>query len=269
VRATQGWQAGSVDAVLGRIDRFCDEVPRQWARPLDDGPLRLFARDGPGWPFYARPVPGGGPVRAADVSRVRARQRQLRVPESFEWVPAATPSMAAAVDAAGLRVTHCPLLVLDGEPVPVAFPPGYAGRLLGPVDGDLPAASRALHAVVAQAFGFPPPGTQSADELVALRTDLAEGRLARLLVTGPDGPVAAGSAQRAGDVVELVGIGTLETARRRGLAAGVTAMLADAARAAGAEVVFLAAGDEGASRVYQRVGFRVVGDTAMAEPVAR
>jgi ribosomal protein S18 acetylase RimI-like enzyme len=254
--------------VLDRIDRFCDAVPRQWARPLDDGPLRLFTRDGPGWPFYARPVPGGGPVRAVDVVRVRARQRELRVPETFEWVPAAAPSMTDAADAAGLRVTHCPLLVLHGDPAPPAFPPGYAGRLLGPADADLAGASRALHTVVAAAFGFPPPGAPSAAELAGLRTDLAEGRLARLLVTGPDGPVAAGSAQRAGDVVELVGIGTLAAARNRGLAAAVTAMLAGAARAAGAEVVFLAAGDDGASRVYQRVGFRVVGDTAMAEPAA-
>jgi ribosomal protein S18 acetylase RimI-like enzyme len=252
--------------VLDRIDRFCDAVPRQWARPVDDGPLRLFTRDGPGWPFYARPVPGGEPVRPADVARVRARQRELRVPESFEWLPAATPSMTEAADVAGLRVTRCPLLVLDGDPVPVEFPPGYAGRLLGPADGDLASASRALHTVVAAAFGFPAPGAPSATELSGLRTDLVDGRLARLLVTGPDGPVAAGSAQRAGDVVELVGIGTLAAARGRGLAAAVTALLAAAARDAGAEVIFLAAGDDGASRVYQRVGFRVVGETAMAEP---
>jgi ribosomal protein S18 acetylase RimI-like enzyme len=262
------WQAGAVDHLLDRIDRFCDAVPRQWARPLDDGPLRLFTRRGPGWPFYARPVPGGGWVRAVDVVRVRARQRELRVPETFEWLPAASPSMTAAAEAAGLRVTRCPLLVLDGDPVPTPFPPGYAGRLLGPADADLAAASGALHAVVAAAFGFPPPTTRPAAELTDLRTDLAEGRLARLLVTGPTGPAAGGSAQRAGDVVELVGIGTLAAERGRGLAAAVTAVLAGAARAAGAEVVFLAAGDDGASRVYQRVGFRVVGETAMAEPAA-
>jgi GNAT superfamily N-acetyltransferase len=174
--------------------------------------------------------------------------------------------MDDAADAAGLRTTRCPLLVLDGDPRPIEFPSGYAGRLLGPADGDLAAASRALHTVVASAFGFPPPGAPTSTELDALRADLAAGRLARLLVTGPGGPVAAGSAQRAGDVVELVGIGTLEAARGRGLAAAVTAVLAAAARSVGAAVVFLAAGDDGASRVYQRVGFRVVGETAMAEP---
>lgn len=259
----------SLHAAVDRIDRFCDTVPRQWARAVDDGPLRLFARNGPGWPFYARPVPGGGPVTGADVARMRVRQRSMRVPESFEWVPAATPTMADAVRDAGLRVVLCPLLVLDGEPRPRPLPPGYTARLLGPADGDLLPAIRALNTVVASAFGFGPPAAPSLVELTALRSDLTTGRLARLLVTGPDGPVAAGSAQRAGDVVEIVGIGTLERARGQGLAAAVTAQLAAAARGAGADLVFLAAGDERASRVYQRVGFEVVGRTGMAEPPGR
>jgi GNAT superfamily N-acetyltransferase len=222
---------GSLTAVVRQIDAFCDEVPRQWAAAQDDGPLRLFVREGRGWPFYARPVPGGGPVTGADVTRVRARQRDLRLPEAFEWVPAAAPSMLDAVRDAGLVPHLCPLLVLDGEPVPAPFPPGYEGRLLGPADVDLPAA-----------------------------------RMARLLVTGPDGPVAAGSAQRSGDVVEIVGIGTLASARGRGLAGAITAALAGVARDAGAGLVFLAAADEAAARIYQRRGFRVVGHTGIAEP---
>jgi predicted GNAT family acetyltransferase len=67
-------------------------------------------------------------------------------------------------------------------------------------------------------------------------------------------------------VVELVGIGTAAAARGRGLGAALTALLARAARAAGAEVVFLAAGDDTATRVYERVGFRRVGECGIAEP---
>jgi ribosomal protein S18 acetylase RimI-like enzyme len=252
-------------AVVQRIDRFCDAVPRQWAGVEDDGPLRLFVRGGPGWPFYARPVPGGGPVTAADVARMRARMRARRLPESFEWLPGATPSMTDAVRDAGLVPQLCPLLVLDGDPVAVPFPPGFTGRLLGPADADLADAADALHGVSAAAFGLGAQRRLSAAELAALRTDLADGRVARLLVTGPGGPVAAGSAQRSGDVVEVVGIGTLPTARRRGLAAAVTSALAGAARAAGADLVFLSAADEAAARVYQRVGFRVIGRTGMVD----
>jgi predicted GNAT family acetyltransferase len=119
--------------------------------------------------------------------------------------------------------------------------------------------------VAAAAFVIPAPGAPSAAEVAALRADLAAGSVARLLVTGPDGPVAAGSAQRAGDVVELVGIGTAARARGRGLGAAVTALLAGTARGAGADLVFLAAGDDTATRVYERVGFRRVGECGIAE----
>lgn len=253
--------------ILGRIDRFCDAVPRQWASAMDDGPMRLFTRNGPGWPFYARPIPGRGAVTTVeDVARVRLCQRRLDVPEAFEWVYAAAPAMADAVAAAGLGVKVCPLLVLDGVPADARLPDGFTARLLGPVDGDLPRAAHAVSAVGAAAFGAPPPAAPTAVDLAALRVGLAAGTVARLLVTGPDGPVAAGSAQRAGDVIELVGIGTAAAARGRGLGAAVTALLAAAARATGADLVFLGAGDAGATRVYERVGFRRVGECGIAEP---
>jgi ribosomal protein S18 acetylase RimI-like enzyme len=256
-----------VDDVLRRIDRFCDEVPRHWATAADDGPLRLFVRSraGSGWPFYARPIPDGPPVTVEDVERVRTRQRALRVPEAFEWVADTTPSMAEAARAAGLPVTMCPLLVLDGDPVAPALPPGYSARLLGPADGDLQAAAHSVLTVAAEAFKAPPSGPPVGAAFAELRADLSAGAIARALVTGPRGAVAAGSAQRVGDVVELVGIGTVAAARGQGLGGAVTALLARAARDAGAEVVFLAAGDEAATRVYERVGFRRVGECGMAE----
>lgn len=251
--------------VLRRIDEFCDTVPRRWAVAEDEGPLRLFTRDGSRWQFSARPVPGGGPVGVDDVRRVRARQRSLGVPEAFEWVFAEAPTMAAAVRAAGMPVRVCALLVLDGEPTHVPLPGGCTARLLGPADGDLSDAVHALTTVAATAFGIPLPGAPTKVELAGLRADLAEGLAARLLVTDAGGPVAVGSAQRAGDVVELVGIGTATRARGRGLGAAVTARLAATARGAGADLVFLAAGDDSAARVYERVGFRRVGDCGVAE----
>lgn len=263
--AAIGGEPGEL-ALLERIDAFCDTVPRRWASACDDGPLRLFVRDGAGWPFSARPVPGGPAVTAADVERMRARQRAADITEAFEWVLATAPTMLHAVSDAGLPVQRCPLLVLDGEPVPVTLPTGCDMRLLGPADGDLAATTHAVAAVTAVAFGglVPPPPT--AADLRLLQDDLAAGAVARVLVTGPDGPVAAGSAQRCGDVVELVGIATTRRARGRGLGGAVTAALADAARGAGAGMVFLAAGDDAAARVYERVGFRRVGECGIAEP---
>ncbi|MFC4946390.1 GNAT family N-acetyltransferase [Pseudonocardia sp. GCM10023141] len=257
-----------MDDVLERIDRFCDTVPRAWASATDIGPLRLFTRNGKGWPFYARPVPGGGPITMADVQRVRERQRELGVSEAFEWVYAVAPSMADAAEAAGLEALVCPIMVLDGIPKSPDLPRGYTARLLGPADGDLGAAVHTLNSVAAAAFGAPPPGAPTEADLTVLRTDLAEGRLAKALICGPNGAVAAGSAQRSGDVVEVAGIGTAIAERGIGLGGAITALLAGAATRAGAELTFLSAGSDAATRVYQRVGFRKVGECAVAEPAA-
>lgn len=245
--------------LLTRIDAFCDAVPRARATATDDGPLRLFLPDGPGHPLYARPVPGEA-VTAADVTRVRARQRAAGVPEAFEWVHAATPSMDAAVRGAGLDVHVCPLLVLDG---PADAAPVDRVRLLGPDDPDLADALHAVTIVGAAAFGAPAPDAPGPDAVAAVRAGLASGRTAMALVTGPDGPLAAGQVQRAGDVAELVGIGTVGAARGRGLGGAVTAALAGATDA---DLVFLAAGSAGATRVYERVGFRQVGECGVAGP---
>ncbi|MDN5860242.1 MAG: proline dehydrogenase family protein [Pseudonocardia sp.] len=254
------------ERLIERIDLFCDAVPRQWTAVTDRGPLRIFARTTPGHPFYARPIPGSGPVTRDHVARVRAAQRALGVPETFEWMHAAAPSMDPAVRGAGLSVQVCPVLVLDGEAATAPFPPGITARLLGPADADLVAAAHAHLIVASAAFGVPVPAAPTAQTVAALAADLVAGRIARLLVTGPDGAVAAGSVQRSGDVAELVGIATADPHRGRGIGAAVTAMLARVARRAGAGLVFLSAGDASATRVYERVGFRHVGQCGIAEP---
>src|SRR5262249_29380114 len=70
--------------VIERIDASCDAVPRRRARADEYGPLVLFVPTGPGWPYYARPRRGPRPrITAADIRAVRARQRELIIPESF------------------------------------------------------------------------------------------------------------------------------------------------------------------------------------------
>lgn len=254
---------------LTRIDAFCDAVPRRHATVHDDGPLRLFVRTGPGFPLYARPVPGAGPVTVADVDRMRARQHRAGVVEAFEWMPAASPGAGEAIAASGLSVGSHPLLTLDGEPGPAPLPPGCTARLLAADDPDLADAVHGISVVGAAAFGAPLPQPPDAAALAAVRADLAVGGV-RVLVTGPDGPVAAGQVQVAGPTdrsrgAELVGISTDAAHRGRGLGAAVTALLAGAVRANGAALVFLAAADEDATRVYERVGFRRVGECGIAE----
>ena len=58
-------------------------------------------------------VPPGRAGLAEDIRAVRARQRELLIPESFEWIDEATPGMTAAVPGGGLAARAHPLMVLS------------------------------------------------------------------------------------------------------------------------------------------------------------
>ena len=138
--------------VIERIDAFCDAVPRRRARADEYGPLVLFVPTGPGWPYYARPSRGSrSPVTAADVRAVRARQRELIIPESFEWIEQVAPEMAAAATEAGLDVQTHPLMVLAEPPGASVLPPDVTVRVVAPEDTELDR----IWAVPAVAFGHP------------------------------------------------------------------------------------------------------------------
>jgi len=290
--------------VIERIDAFCDAVPRHRARGEEHGPLVLFVPTGPGWPYYARPRQGAKPpITAADVRAVRARQRELIIPESFEWIEQAAPDMAAAAADGGLEVQTHPLLVLD-EPVPQPpLPPGITVRIIAPEDPEL----HRIWAVPSVAFGNPGTGIGEAsaaarDKIAAdhdggtiemLRERLRSGQSVLAAAFGPDdhelldgphgpdgpqgphgphgpdgpqGPIAAGSCQAVGDIAEITGVGVLPSDRRKGLGAAVTAALAIDALNRGIATVFLSATDDAVARVYQRIGFRIIGTAMIAEP---
>jgi ribosomal protein S18 acetylase RimI-like enzyme len=261
--------------LLDRIDAYCDAVPRSAARAEDFGPLVLFVRDGPGWPYYARPARGAGEPGPADVVRVRSRQRELCIPEAFEWVADVSPGMRAPAEAAGLKPVDHPLLVLRR---PVGGPATADVRLIGPDDEQLPE----IAAVAPIAFDNPGTavGHAGADELAAtaarspagatdeLRERLRSGRavLAAAFVGGR--PAATGMHLPLDDVTEIVGVGTLPAARRRGLGAAVTALLVEDARDRGLETVFLSAGSEEIARLYASLGFERVGTACIAAPTS-
>ncbi|WP_438026498.1 GNAT family N-acetyltransferase [Sorangium sp. So ce233] len=270
-----------MSALLAAIERFYDAVPRQHADAEDHGPLTLFARRGDGWPYYARPTLGHpGPVSAEDVAAVRARQRELSVPEAFEWVLETTPGLDAAAEATGLYVRRCPLLVLSGEPVQVPLPADIALSIVTAEDPDL----AAVQAVALVAFGAlstatGPAGPAERDATAAAlpaghaaswNASLVERTLVHAAARGRHGalagPLCAGSYQHAEGVAEIVGVGTLPAARRQGLAAAVTALLARHALDAGHPTVFLSAQNDDVARVYERVGFERAATACIAEP---
>lgn len=79
-------------------------------------------------------------------------------------------------------------------------------------------------------------------------------------------PLCAGQLLPLGGTTELVGIGTLPRARRRGLGAAVTAALVAEAHRLGLTTVFLTANDERVAQLYARHGFRTAATACFAQP---
>jgi len=279
---------GLTGNLLATIEVYYNAVPRTAARVEDLSPFVLFVQQGAGWPYYARPQLGAGSFTAADVVRVRDRQRELGIPEAFEWVAETTPELHAAATAAGLVVNDHPLMVLADMPAASPEPPpGITIRLVTPED------DHALLSVVAR-VGFSFPGTARGDAgpeqvaqavgertpepstppqawvtpWVAFRRDRLARGLTVMAVAHADGvPVAVGSHQPVDTVTEITGVATLPAFRRRGIGAALTALLTWDSQERGVRTVFLSAGNEEIARVYERTGFRRIGTACIAAPL--
>jgi GNAT superfamily N-acetyltransferase len=259
--------------LLARLETYYDTAPRATADTEEHGPLTLFvAREG--WPYYARPRLGvTDAVTAEDVRLVLARQRELDVPRAVEWVHEMTPSLLDAAREAGMEVEECPLLVLDGDPVPRAT---EAAVRVVPADDPALGLVRAAISV-----GFANDGTARGEASVRERdADAAQNadaaaRATALIEAGRSvlvgafdahaGPVGGGSHSPRGEVTEIVGVGVLPAFRRRGVAGALTYALAQDAISRGVTTVFCGAQDEDVARVYAGAGFRRVGTACIAE----
>lgn len=288
--------------LLKLIDSYRDAAPRTGARAETIGPFTLFVGPEIGWRYYARPVPGASFFTPEAVRAVLARQRDLHMPESFEWIKETHPQLAAVMLDAGLRVRERPLMAQEhsgfvarasarpggggnrtpavregtvGKAPPLAVPEGVHLRLVTP-DDDL-----ALIGAVAY-VAFSHPGTAAGTAGIAalqqavlnshpgtvqFERDRLKGGFTVMAAAFVDTlPVCTGSYQPVSDVAEVVAVGTLPAWRRRGIAPALTALLADHAKAHGARTIFLSAGDNEIARVYQRAGFRTIGTACDAGP---
>jgi ribosomal protein S18 acetylase RimI-like enzyme len=209
---------------------------------------------------------------------VRVRQRDLGVPEALEWIREVQPELEGVAREARLKVKPVPLMVLGEGRWRTPDPPdGITVRLLMPGDPALAATGAVQH------IGFAHPGTavgeagaaerdasavgQSAVELDFLSERIRNGVTQPVVAEDEGGVLAGGSHQPVGGVSAIVGVATLPSARRRGLAALVTARLVQDARERGAELVFIEAEDEDVARIYSRLGFERIGTACVAEPL--
>jgi GNAT superfamily N-acetyltransferase len=172
--------------VFDRLERFYDAVPRDAAVAEEIGGFVLFVREGEGWPYYARPRPGADTPSAADITAVRRRQRELGIPEAFEWVHDNTSDLLAVARSAGLDVLLAPLMVLERPALVPDLPlPGASIRLLDPGSATFTADLAVAQAVAHVAFRTP--ATSSAP----LPGDTVIDRIPSGPLTGPGALTAA------------------------------------------------------------------------------
>ncbi len=248
--------------VLEVLERYFDEVPRVTTRTEEIGPFTLFVQGDPrGWPYYARPRLGHpGPFTPDDVRRVRERQRDLGLPESFEWVHENTAALTEVVRRTDLQLHEHPLMVL-GEQVPSSAPEEVRIEVLG-----------ADHPLLGEVFAAVDAGFHESDEVGAprrtddLRERLATGAFRMVGAFDGSGAIGGGSHSPRSGVTELTGIAVLPRGRSRGVGAAITAALVDDARRCGATTVFLSAGSPRVADIYGRVGFVRIGTACVAEP---
>ncbi|MFF5428650.1 GNAT family N-acetyltransferase [Streptomyces griseofuscus] len=204
---------------------------------------------------YATPVPGAAPTDA-DVADLIAAFRTRGLLPRLEFAPDAAPAVEPALRRAGFNTeaVHEYLVCTPATlTVPGAAPePEARLRVEAPVtDEDYLAIDTAL----SEAFGGEwAPSPQGAARL--RRTE--EGGGAVRFVRAEDGSCAGGAlcSAPAEGTAELAGVGTLPGHRGRGIAAAVTAALAETLFARGARTVWLEYSGAGSRRVYERVGFR-------------
>jgi GNAT superfamily N-acetyltransferase len=259
--------------LLRRLDRYLDAVPRASADPVDAGPLRAFLSRAP-WPYYARPRPeldlsGTAAVTPDDLAAAARLLADHGSAVSFEWVHELVPGLAATLQLAGYAVTLHPLLALE---LPAPLPPA-AAVLLEPDD------DRLRDALAVAEIAFAAPGTAVGAEGARERdaTEVPEGQLEHIggrladgsaalavAVDPRDGVVASGSHVPVDGVTEVMGVATLPTHRRRGLAVDVVARLLVDATDRGCGLALLSAADDDVARVYERLGFVRVGHAGAA-----
>jgi GNAT superfamily N-acetyltransferase len=207
----------------------------------------------------AIPADGARPTAADIAALIAAYARHDRLPR-LEYLPLAAPDVEAALVAGGFVIeARLPVMTCEaGAAVDLA---PDAGIVIDPpiTDEDFRAMRAAQHAAFS-AFMEGHDGDEDEEdpgELARQRQRIADGGLALLARDRSTGAVVAGGVTTVpGDgVTEIGGIGVLESHRRRGIAAAITAGLARAAHAAGTTTVWLTPGDDGAHRVYARAGF--------------
>ena len=242
---------------VDQLQRYLRESARQRYDVVATPPFTIFLQPTKSdiHANYAIPdAPVGGDLQAPLEALRKVFAAHRRFPR-FEFIEGFAPELASSLQHAGfVEEERTALLICTPETYQPA--PQISDLVVTKLTDQSPLADvRALITVQQQAFEGDNEAAVTDEDAKYFMRWLTGSTffLARL----DDQPVGAGSLMPALDgVAEIAGIGTLEAFRRRGIAAAVTAAATSVAFEQGVELAFLTAADEGAGRVYERVGFR-------------
>ncbi|MCI0397055.1 MAG: GNAT family N-acetyltransferase [Chloroflexi bacterium] len=207
---------------------------------------------------YAIPdAPAGGDL-GQELAAVRATFAARNRRPRFEFLQAFAPDLAASLEAAGfIEENRIQLMLCDRETFRPALP--VPGLTITQVDSTTPLDTwQRLDTVQRRSFGED--ATPLVTELEAEQFRNRFGHTPWFLAWLDGQPVCTGCLMVPYDgLIEVAGIGTLATFRRRGIATALTTHAVQLAFDQGLEVVFLTAANAEAGRVYERIGFRPYG----------
>lgn len=233
-------------ATLETVDCYLDAAPRPDADVVEVGAFTLFVSRTP-WAYYARPARGrDAQPQAPDLVELAQECLRRGVGLELEWVHDLHPGLGDLARGHGLEVHEYALMVADASAFSAPEAPADRLFVVEPGRDDAAAVSAAM--------------------LAHLVDRAQRGLSVTAVAIDADGPVASGSYQPIGAMAEIVGMATLPSARRRGLAAALTGVLACHAHAHGVQQLLLSAQSEDVARVYERAGFTRIGTAMAAEP---
>lgn len=195
---------------------------------------------------------------ASSLSEARARVQHRGGRTNVRLIRELFPRLTSSLVLAGFReVKREPLLVCTLE----QFQPAGAVSGLAVVtltsESPLEAVQQGLD-VNERGFDLEYTGSATEELAATYRSTLIT---ARAFVARLNGEISAGGMFHAplDGVTQFSGITTLTPYRRRGIAAALTTVMVETAFDAGVDLVYLAAANEPARRVYERLGFREAG----------
>jgi GNAT superfamily N-acetyltransferase len=234
------------------VQRYLRAVAADSRQCMSTGPFDVFIDTDSDHPYsnYAIPRDGAEPTAEQAHEVIAVMHGAARQPR-LEYLPKTAPSVEGVLLEAGFEVElRTPLMTCaEDELADYAVPDGVIVQQVGP-DAEREQIDGLLRAL---AIAFD-------EQFDAGTSDSAAARLLRrtAVIAYCDEQIAGGGMclDPAERVVELVGIGVIESFRGRGIGAAITGELARMAFEGGVETAFLTPGSEETARVYERAGFQ-------------